>query len=166
MTSTPTAVRLSTGRVVNVAPRPMGRYRRSQAPAPSGCIEWTACLDRDGYGVFQVKDRGRVTLLAAHRVAFVLEHGQVPEGMTIDHKCENRKCVNGKHLQALTRTDNTRKSSKNPAVLNSRKTHCLAGHEFDWSNTYIDPAGGRQCRKCRVRRSAKYRGKSQSQQPA
>src|ERR1700739_2732367 len=44
---------------------------------------------------------------AAHRAAWVHIHGQIPEGMTVDHKptCD-RRCVNVKHLRLLTNFEN------------------------------------------------------------
>jgi len=34
------------------------------------------------------------------------------------------------------------------AKLNSPKTHCPNGHEYNWKNTYINPSGARDCREC------------------
>lgn len=69
--------------------------------APHGCWEWTASLT-EGYGQFwDGKKRN-----TAHRVSWELMNGPAPEGMDIDHRCANRKCVNPEHLRVVTRSQN------------------------------------------------------------
>jgi hypothetical protein len=65
---------------------------------PEECWVWQAHLDRDGYGRFSMYGVGR----AAHRVAYEATRGPVPEGLTLDHLCRNRACVNPLHLEAVS----------------------------------------------------------------
>jgi hypothetical protein len=90
--------------------------------AASGCWTWTAnVLDRFGYA--QCKRLGRRWL--AHRLSWTLAHGEIPDGLTVDHICFNRACVNPEHLQLLTASDNAKRQR-----LVLFRTHCKSGlHE-------------------------------------
>lgn len=124
------------------------RFTAKYVIEPNGCWRWTGAL-RGGYARFLVN--GRNTL--AHRWSYEHFVGPIPDGLTIDHLCNARGCVNPGHLQAVPwlvnvlRTDRTRLGGAN-----RRKTHCSNGHPFDEANTatYRDKYGltHRTCRTC------------------
>lgn len=91
------------------------------------CHVWQGPLDKDGYGTFFLRRKGR----RAHRVGYFSMHGPVPQGMIINHTCRNPSCVNPQHLQAVSIVDNTMKDSASMGYINSQKTHCPQGHPYD-----------------------------------
>jgi hypothetical protein len=108
---------------------------------PDDCWPWTQSCGSHGYG--QTWD-GR-TVLLAHRVAFELAKGPIPDGLTVDHKCRFRPCCNPGHLRLLPNVDNARDNG------NAGKTHCPHGHPYVGSNLYVTPRGHRRCRACWTR---------------
>lgn len=86
-------------------------------------------------------------MVLAHRLAFAIHVGPIPEGLTVDHECRNRSCQNPRHLRLMTNSDNARLNG------NAMKTHCPHGHPYDEANTLRPSRGGRVCRACaRLRR--------------
>ncbi|MFH9430261.1 HNH endonuclease signature motif containing protein [Streptomyces sp. NPDC017615] len=114
------------------------------------CHLWTGSTDPDGYARFWINGRNR----RAYHVAYEWAHGPIPAGLEVDHRCRNRRCVNGAHLRALTHRDNVLASS-NIAAYRAAQTHCHRGHPFDTDNTRRRKNGTRACRTCaRDRRAA------------
>lgn len=116
----------------------------------TGCWEWRGHFGGSqwaiggGYGRISIWGSGR----SAHRTAWIIENGSIPEGLQIDHLCRNRGCVNPEHLEPVTAKVNTLRSL-NPAAVNARKTHCPQGHPYDSTNTLWGASGDRHCRACR-----------------
>jgi hypothetical protein len=110
------------------------------------CWEWNRSRDRDGYG--------RIGGTRAHRVAWALTHGiTIPKGGLIRHTCDNPACINPEHLRFGSQGDNMRdRQARGPWKATPRMSHCKWGHPLRGDNLYVDPAGRRVCRACRVRR--------------
>lgn len=121
------------------------RFNAKVQPRATGCIEWTGGKTTTGYGVFYTEE-GRLTM--AHRWAYAHSVGPVPDGMSIDHLCRNRACVNPGHLEPVTQRTNLLRGRTVPAA-NAAKTHCPKSHPLSGPNLYVDPQGGRRCRICR-----------------
>jgi hypothetical protein len=67
------------------------------------CWNWKGYINSDGYGNFSVDGKRR---WHAHRVAYILTFGDVPEGIKVCHKCDNPSCANPNHLFLGTQKDN------------------------------------------------------------
>jgi hypothetical protein len=78
-------------------------WSRVQKDGPNGCWEWTGPRAGKGYGRVHV---GRTW--AAHRYAWFLTNGPIPEGLFVCHHCDNPPCCNPAHLFVGTATDNVR----------------------------------------------------------
>jgi len=123
------------------------------------CWLWTGEIDLKGYGVITIKGKRR----RAHRIIYELLIGEIPLGLEIDHLCRVRNCVNPKHLEPVSRTENLRRNV--PFRKEVLKTHCKNGHEFSLKNTKIRIFKGnpwRVCKKCKVITQTKYFNKINS----
>ena len=128
---------------------PLIRFWKKVDIRRGGCWLWTAGVDEHGYGRF--KDDHREASLGAHRWAYTTFIGDIPEGLTIDHLCRIRNCVNPFHLEAVTNRENVLRGV-GPSAENGRKTHCPVGHAYDEENTLINHRGSRECLACRQER--------------
>lgn len=71
------------------------------------CWLWTGRLQPNGYGQFGMKATdGKWRAVYAHRIAYELFVGPIPEGMDVCHRCAVQKCVKSDHLFVGTRSDN------------------------------------------------------------
>jgi len=104
-----------------------------------GCWEWTGFLV-EGYGCY---GNGKTRL--AHRLAYISEVGDIPDGLVLDHLCRNTKCVRPSHLEPVTSAENTRRSPF------ANKKNCPRGHPY----TSVDKQAGlrrivyKVCKTCR-----------------
>ena len=110
------------------------------------CWVWTGGKISTGYGFFHPTKQ---THVLAHRYAYELLRGPIPDGLCIDHLCRNRVCVNPAHLEPVTLGENTRRGLS-ISTFNALKTHCPAGHAYTPENTYVQPTrpNTRRCREC------------------
>jgi HNH endonuclease len=114
----------------------------------AGCWLWTAGRTQGGYGVSSVG--GRTT--SAHRITYQLLVGPIPEGMTVDHLCRVRNCVNPAHLEPVPHSENLRRGENR----NKSRTHCPQNHPYDGDNLVVITGGRRGCRACRREAEQRY----------
>lgn len=120
----------------------------------SGCWEWQAYRDRNGYGNFTPR---HAQTTKAYRWAYEHWKGPIPDGLVIDHLCRNPGCVNPAHLEAVTNRENILRGI-GPSAIHAKKTHCIHGHEYTEENTYFHRGRNqRQCRACRRIADQRYR---------
>jgi len=128
---------------------PSERFWGKVEAVDSGCLLWRGWISGKGYGRFALARRG----VAAHRFAYEEQRGPIPDGLTLDHLCRNRACVNPAHLEPVTMRENILRGESLPA-LNARRTHCPRGHS-NWGQ--VVGKYGRPNRVCRPCHNAKQR---------
>lgn len=123
-------------------------------PELGPCWIWTASTYWSGYGQFRHGKAPAGTSGLAHRAAWIFAHGEIGDGLHIDHRCKTHLCVRASsdpdvmdHLEPVTRRTNILRG-EGFAGVNSRKTHCIHNHEFTPENTVWEN-GWRKCRTCR-----------------
>lgn len=99
------------------------RFLEKVEVVEGGCHLWLGSINSDGYGTFSINHSRSDN---AHRVAYELFVGPIPEGHQVDHVkargCKHRHCVNPEHLEAVTASENVRRQ---------RGNLCKNGHPFD-----------------------------------
>jgi hypothetical protein len=110
----------------------MERFWEKVAIDPDGCWVWTAYTNRDGYGRFLARmAEGGHCVVAAHRFIYEAAYGPIPDGLTVDHLCGNRRCVRPTHLEAVPLKVNIQRS-----VAARWSARCPRGHLLDRANSY------------------------------
>ena len=148
----------------------MGRARLGYTPeqrfldkiivgSRGGCWLWTETL-REGYGRFCMPTNHRPRLAQAHRVSYEMFVGPIPDGLVLDHLCRVRHCVNPRHLEIVTRQENSLRG-QGVAGKQARRTHCPKGHLYGGENLRVYD-GRRKCRECsNARNRFAYRRRKQ-----
>jgi HNH endonuclease len=128
-------------------------WARVQQAGDDECWPWTGMRSRGGYGlIYLSKNPNRTNRCGvAHRVAWELLRGPIPDGLQIDHLCRVRHCVNPAHLEPVTSRENMLRGV--PFRTRRLTTHCPAGHEYTEANIYVGRDGARSCRDCWPRKN-------------
>lgn len=109
------------------------------------CWIWQCNLSDQGYGRLYI-DQATPRKLA-HRFAYELYKGPIPDSLTLDHLCRVRSCVNPSHLEAVTTKVNVLRG-QGPTAQNARQKVCPRGHLYSKENTLVTTKRGRSCREC------------------
>lgn len=95
------------------------------------CLIWEGARNNKGYGILGVN--GKTTLV--HRHVWVQAGRDLPEGLTIDHLCRVKRCVNVDHMEVVTRSENSRRAAeaRNPVVA---RTPMSPERQAEWDSAW------------------------------
>jgi 23S rRNA-/tRNA-specific pseudouridylate synthase len=98
------------------------------------CIRGSGKSTKSGYLLKSVKNKQYYQ----HRLAYSEVYGEIPKGIQIHHKCDNKLCINPKHLQALTKSEH-QKIHTNYKIQEYHKNMitCQYGHPLDGKTHFI-----------------------------
>lgn len=106
------------------------------------CWVWTASTVA-GYGQFWT---GSKPMMRAHRYAWTISNGPIPDGMVICHACDNRLCVRVDHLFLGTVRDNNVDAARKQS--GRWKGQCKRGHDMSVYGIPANKGRSRRCGKC------------------
>lgn len=126
-------------------------------PGENGCWEWLGAKQSSGYGS---RGNGRGKSELTHRAAYEIVVGPIPFGLTIDHLCFNKACVNTDHMEPVTRSENSRRKIE-------AQTHCKRGHELAGDNlrekVRRDGLAYRVCVTCQIGFQSAFRARRRAE---
>lgn len=121
----------------------------------SGCWIWMGTTTQKGYGRLMINYK----TIRAHRLAYEVFKGPIPENILVCHQCDIPTCINPNHLFLGTSNDNIQDIIIKRRWFNSNKIHCKRGHNImDENNIYRRPNNPiwRFCKQCRRERTREY----------
>jgi len=134
------------------------------------CWLWNKSIVKDGYGLMRRKINGKALNIFVHRLSWVTQYGEIPDGMVVDHTChdpatciggtacQHRHCINPNHMRLTTTKDNVAKGASVRANVGLCRNNL---HEWTESNIKTWANGKTVCKACHyetTKRNAKKVG--------
>jgi len=110
--------------ITSIPERVVERIRDKVAMGPKGCHISTYSVASHGYAQVGWGEAGERFLVLVHQAIWLIEHGPIPDGMTVDHECKNRRCMRLSHLRLITNLENARRTHGRDWPLGE----CAQGH--------------------------------------
>lgn len=142
-----------------------GRFPAALERLLSRCVEVADCwiytwpTDNKGYSRLRGDEKAKVF---GHRFAWRELRGEIPDGLTYDHLCQNPPCVNPWHGDLVPDLVNIRRATRGMGYVNRSKTHCPASHPLIEGNLVASIPGRRICRICRNETNRRYRARKKA----
>lgn len=116
-----------------------------------GCWLWTGCTYNAGYGSVSWKDSpiGKRRMVGTNRVAWMLTHGPIPEGLDVCHTCDRPLCCNPAHLWLGTHQDNisdAQRKGRNARGERSNRNKLTEASVREIRRDWRKAGNGRRCR--------------------
>lgn len=106
---------------------------------------YAGSLSDKGYSTKYVKKDGVWKRAYLHREIYINHHGDIPNGMVIDHLCRNRSCINIDHLEAVTNRENLKRGNG----ASPYGEYCNKGHSLKDVGVAYRTKDSRYCIQCR-----------------
>lgn len=119
----------------------------------ASCWIWNGCKGKDGYGAITYRQK----YMSAHRAAYIVANGLIPDGMFVCHHCDNKLCVRPDHLFVGTPQDNVLDCVKKGRHSKQKNKTCPRGHSFSGRNLRYTKLGHRICVTCHLAKSNESR---------
>lgn len=140
--------------------------RKLDPPDENGCRLWAGLTDARGRG--RISFRGR--LYYAHRLAYEILSGPVPEGLVVVHSrkagCRSRLCCLPAHLEVVTVAESGRRGARTAirqhrvrAAVEPAPETCREGHFLAGTNLCYDRWGRPRCRHCAQKKGHPWRNR-------
>jgi len=126
----------------------------------NGCHVSTYSTGSHGYAQIGWWEAGKTHMTVAHRAAWEHHYGPIPDGMTVDHTCKTRTCVNVDHMRLLENFENARRTAGRDWPLG----FCARGHSNGLLR--VGPTGARTCRVCAREDQVAHRARKKAQEVA
>lgn len=120
-------------------------------PLDTPCHIWNGNINVTGYGRYSGK--------LVHRLSYERNVGPIPTGLSIDHLCRVRTCVNPLHLEAVSLAENTRREVAYLREARQNRSHCKAGHSLSEEGSFSLSNGFKRCRECHRIRKLRHKAK-------
>lgn len=117
------------------------------------CWIWTGARGQSGHGQFFLRKHVSVP---AHRFAWSLANGPIPDGLLGCHHCDNPPCVRPSHIFIGTQLENIADCIRKGRHWKVGMTHCHRGHLLAAGNVVNLPDGYRACRTCKRARQNRW----------
>lgn len=137
----------------------------------TGCWDWIGALNSVGRPCWSIQSRA----VLAYRIAWEAFRGRIPAGMTVDHLCGNKVCVNPAHMEIVSRSVNSKRGRPEfrlvtapeavaPDVVREVRdpNRCIWGHDLTVPGARTTNPYHGKCRVCKREQQAAWKARARA----